>query len=66
MTVKKAVGDSITIALGTFLILVILDLTSAIASPIIYLQAIVPLIIFALMMAFHEPLLELLNINISI
>lgn len=66
MTAKKAVTDSIIIALGAFLMLVVLGLTSGIASPIIYLQAIVPLIIFALMMAFHEPLLELLNINISI
>ena len=66
MTVKKAIEDIIYVAFGAFFILVLLYVTAAIASPIIDIETIVSLIIFALAVAFHEPLIELLNVPISI
>lgn len=66
MSSKKAVRDIIYGVLGVFFILAVLYITTAITSPIVDIATVVSLIIFALVVVFHEPILELLNINISI
>ncbi|OJI08091.1 MAG: hypothetical protein BK997_01125 [Candidatus Micrarchaeum sp. ARMAN-1] len=65
MSVKEAIGNLVYVSVGSFIIFILLFVTSMISSTI-NLGSIMPAMLIALAIIFHEPLMELLNIDVSI